>query len=89
MFLRLNYYTSTNLHLSLESFYNNGLTSEEAKATIENIKNREFYCSPSGLNRNWIVQTRRDPDDEMRLIKSALIDALYTKKGIPIPYEEY
>jgi hypothetical protein len=58
---RLDYYTTLNLHLSLEDWYNDGLTPEEAKTIIESVRDPsasirpQLYCTPAGINNNWKV----------------------------------
>jgi hypothetical protein len=86
MFLNFNYHVSQTLHLSLESFYGNGLTPEEAKSVIEGIRNRDFRCSQSAINRNWNVNTR-NPEHDARLIEQELKAFLYAKKGIFVESE--
>lgn len=56
------YFTSSVIWLSLESFYNAGLTPEDAKEAIESIRdpgnfNRKLRCENRGLNGNWNVKT--------------------------------
>jgi len=54
----IKYHTSTRVWLSLENYYNQGITPEEAKKVIENLKDLSFdyhiHCEASGLNQNWI-----------------------------------
>lgn len=58
----IDYHTSINIHLSLEDYYNSGLSPEDAKKVIESIRDpglstTNLYCRPAGINNNWIVQT--------------------------------
>ena len=63
----MNFYTTTVIHLSLEEFHNQGMSSEETKQVIENIVNPFqgdcFYssndtlkCKPQYINGNWNVE---------------------------------
>ena len=51
------------IRLSLEDFHNAGLTPEETKNVIEQIKDptsgwcKTFKCYASGINRNWAIKT--------------------------------
>jgi hypothetical protein len=63
----INYYPTTLIHLSLEDFYNDGMTPEQAKQIIEGISdpaatatlgyNFKLKCSPQYINGNWNVET--------------------------------
>lgn len=71
-YLRLNYYVSSRINLSLEDFHNAGLTPEETKAEIEKLRDPEssgyLYCSPSGFNNNWCVHTMATHPNTITLI---------------------
>ena len=59
--LQLGFYTTTTVHLSLEDFYNAGITPERAKEIIETFRDTSgpmrpamrLFCSPAGINNNW------------------------------------
>lgn len=59
----IHYHTTTIIHLSLEHFYNEGLTKEEAKSIIEGIQDpgggsgMNLRCHPQFINGNWNVET--------------------------------
>jgi len=59
--MKLNYYTTTIIHLSFEDYHNAGLTPERIKAIIESISdiggNFNLRCKPQYINRNWNVET--------------------------------
>jgi hypothetical protein len=70
----LEYYLTTEIHLSLEMFHNEGLTPEETRAVIEkqtDIDGHHFFCTPGGVNRNWTISTRTR---DTRMIESIVID---------------
>jgi len=58
---QLGFYTTTTVHLSLEDFYNAGMTPERAKEIIETFRDTSgpmrpamrLFCSPAGINNNW------------------------------------
>jgi len=60
----ITYFVTESLWLSLESYYNAGLTPERAKEIIESLRVSDgalyMRCEPSGLNRNWIVHLPYD-----------------------------
>lgn len=66
--LKLDYFTTSVIHLSLEDFHNAGLTPEETKAEIEKMRDYgssilNLVCRESGINRNWNVHTQStDPN---------------------------
>jgi len=91
----IGYYTTSILHLSLEPFYNAGLSPEEARTAIESIINPfqpdGFYSSEDRLrterqfiNGNWnVLTTTNNPlDHEMlvRIIEDRLDKALADKQ---------
>jgi hypothetical protein len=58
----IDYYTTTLIHLSLEDYHNQGLTSETTKEIIERITDPfshsiHLRCHPQGINSNWNVET--------------------------------
>ena len=63
----INYFRTTIIWLSLEDFYNRGLSSEEAKIVIENISepfqkdgfssSLKLQCEKQYINGNWNVKT--------------------------------
>ena len=61
----IHYHTTTMIHLSLEDFYNDGMTKEEAKEIIESIQDPstttgwgfKLICHPQYINGNWNVET--------------------------------
>ncbi len=64
---RLYHYTTLTLHLSLEDWYNDGLTPEEAKEVIEKLDDpsssfigagSKLCCTRGGINNNWNVSVR-------------------------------
>ncbi len=79
--MRLDYHTTTRVWLSLEDYYNAGLTPERAKEIIESLRDEDGYplhCEPGGINRNWIVETHEDLVGYLVLrIRSALNSAMF------------
>ena len=59
----MHYYTTTIIHLSLEDFYNDGMTSEGARKIIESIidpfspAGLNLRCHRQYVNGNWNVET--------------------------------
>lgn len=57
--LQLGFYTTTTVHLSLEDFYNAGITPERAMQIIETFEDKatsfrsKLSCRPAGINNNW------------------------------------
>jgi hypothetical protein len=87
----INYYVTTTIHLSLEPFYNEGLTSDEAKEIIEKIQdpfnmgwNRKFLCERQYVNGNWNVSVNYNDSEKIhyvvRLIECDLRSALNDKE---------
>ena len=75
--INLSYYTSGVIHLSLEDYYNAGMTSEEAKEIIEEIPDDLsghsnlglcLHCERQFINSNWNVHTRYAFPDEIEVI---------------------
>ena len=64
--IKLDYYTTSVIHLSLEGYHNAGLSKDETKAAIEAIvypfqacgysTGSKLWCEPSGINSNWNVR---------------------------------
>jgi hypothetical protein len=82
----LEYYLTTEIHLSLEMFHNEGLTPEESRKAIEDctdVNGSHFYCTPGGVNRNWTISTRSRDAGTIKMLVSniewALRRALNTK----------
>ena len=74
--MKLGYYTTSVLHLSLEDYHNAGLTSEQTKEIIESMSDPGFSnirlrCTPGGVNSNWNVTTvLTHPEDLSTLVQS-------------------
>lgn len=60
----LRYRTTVRVYFSLEDYYNRGITPEQAREIIENIRiNGDYlYCYPAGINQNWAVEVRNDSE---------------------------
>lgn len=64
--MKLNYYTTTEIHLSLEDFHNAGLRPHETREIIENISidrgnewphfKNKLFVRQSNINNNWTVR---------------------------------
>lgn len=69
----INYWVSSEIWLSLESYYNKGITPKRAKELIESIyvvRGGKLNCRESGINGNWIVKTRlNDPDNHAFIVQ--------------------
>lgn len=85
----INYFTTTEIWLSLEDYYNQGLPPEKAKEIIERIRNpygsnTYLSCEKSGLNDNWIVRTFAKTPEQIRnvvyLIELDLIHYLNSQR---------
>jgi hypothetical protein len=81
----LNYFTTSSVWLSLESYHNAGLSSEETKTVIERIPDpgsstSYLRCEPSGLNGNWVVQTNL----RSGLAINSLVARIYTQLEIAL-----
>lgn len=91
----MNFYTFTEIHLSLEDFHNAGLTPEETKEIIEatidpfSPRGARFFAESSGINHNWKIKTSAKAPSSIRTIvfmfDSIFCEAL-VKKGKKIPY---
>lgn len=58
----MNYSVTSIIWLSLEDYYNAGLSPEQAKSIIESMNDPgsmslKLQCRPQGINRNWNVMT--------------------------------
>lgn len=59
----MKYYLTTDVHLFLEDFHNDGLTPEETKEILEGIvdpgssRAARLGVRPSGINHNWTITT--------------------------------
>lgn len=84
--MKVEYYTSTYIHLSLEDYHNAGITSERSKEIIESIINPfQYYClstedklrcEPAGFNNNWKVHTNETHPGRIQHIVDLIEDAL-------------
>jgi hypothetical protein len=75
--MQIDYHTTSELWLSLEAFYNRGVTPAEVKAIIERMpdpgsSSLTLRCHPSGFNDNWIVGTRSND----RATHRAIVDRI-------------
>ena len=82
---KLNYHTTSLIHLSLEEYYGLGMSPESAKAAIEGIRDVGFgggssglklWCTSSGINKNWSVQTQATNPDDIRFLVNEIRVAL-------------
>ena len=76
---KIHYRTSTNVWLSLEEFYNRGLTSQEAREVIETFRtsnNLYLLAESMGLNGNWIVDVGRLTPDQIACLVSHIENSL-------------
>lgn len=66
------YRVTSEIWLSLEDFYSNGVTPEQAKQVIEDMPDPggslNLSCEGSGFNHNWIVRTQSNNPDVHREI---------------------
>ena len=82
---RLNYYTTSEVHLSLEDYHNAGLTPEETKACIEKLRDpgscrgARLWCTPSGINHNWTVHTLEKMPARIALLLVPAIESALNK----------
>jgi hypothetical protein len=58
----MQYFVTSLIWLSLETYYNQGMTSDQARSLIENLNdpygpNAKLYCARAGYNGNWKVET--------------------------------
>lgn len=58
----MQYFVTSLIWLSLEKYYNAGLTQERAREVIESLRdpygqNTKLFCLRSGFNGNWKVET--------------------------------
>lgn len=79
-------YTSINVVLSLEKYYNQGITPEEAKQIIESKRNGYYnylYAQHSGVNNNWMFEVKSSEEIPYLLvsIECDLMYLLHKKKG--------
>lgn len=90
--MKLNYYTTTTIHLSLEDFHNAGLSPEKTKMVIESIINPLLHCgyssgdklrcSSSGLNSNWNVNVMVNHPEKIKFIVDEIYFALKMQLNI-------
>jgi hypothetical protein len=72
------YFTSTEIFLELEDWYNAGLTSEVCKEVIESMIdpnsfiNEHFHCRSMGYNGNWVISTKSKNPDRINAIIEAI-----------------
>lgn len=74
----IRYFTTTEIWIHLEDYYNKGLEPEKAKEIIESIVNPfqgacysstdTLQCEPMRINRNWIVKTQTNNPERIREI---------------------
>ena len=90
----LAYHRTSEIHLFLADYYNQGITPEQVKDTIESMPEpKQYYgwssacrltCRPSGINHNWTVRTTMtDPqgiEDLVNSIEWRLRQLLMTNK---------
>jgi len=76
--IKIRYYTTTNINLGLEDYHNAGMTPERSKELIEQITEPfqscgfsslfKLRCTPSGINRNWTVETTARSRDQIEYV---------------------
>lgn len=69
----MHYSVTSIIWLSLEYYYNAGLTPERAKEIIENMNDPgsmslKLQCRPQGINRNWNVYTGLTDRDQINYL---------------------
>lgn len=75
----MTYSVTSIIWLSLEDYYNSGLTPEQAKSIIEAMNDPgssslKLQCRAQGINRNWNVMTSlTDPDHINYLVERIYI----------------
>jgi hypothetical protein len=76
----IDYYATSILHLSLESYFNAGIPPSRSKELIESIPDvvgsLNLWCEPSGVNHNWNVRTRANTERNQYLIVFQITCAL-------------
>jgi hypothetical protein len=79
------YFTSTEIFLELEDWYNAGLTSEACKEEIERMVDPNsfikdhFSCQPMGINGNWVISTKTNNPGKINEIVEAIDLQLFLK----------
>jgi len=86
----MRYHVTSVIHLSLEKWYNKGMTPERAKEIIEGIDDFcpglggiRLYCEPQGINMNWNVCTQTTNADQIWLLVATIEDAMNRELGLP------
>jgi hypothetical protein len=87
----MNYYVTSIIHLSLEDYYNAGLTPEQAKTVIELMNDPgscslKLQCRNQGINHNWNVLTSlTDPEQISWLVGRIEVNLdMALKDGTPV-----
>lgn len=89
--MNIDYFTTSRVWLSLEYYYNKGITSDRVKEIIENMRdpistNVNLTCELSGFNGNWIVNIScLDPNNIDYVVRD--IDYLLNKELSKMRYE--
>jgi hypothetical protein len=73
MVATVKYHVTSRIWLSLERYYNAGLTPEQAREVIERIADpgsntSNLRCKSSGFNGNWIVETSCRDEESIETI---------------------
>lgn len=74
---KINYHISSIIWLSLEKYYNRGLTSQKAKEIIESLPDLgsnilNLSCREQGINNNWNVMTSSTNEEVIDKIVSMI-----------------
>lgn len=77
----ISYHVTSNIYLSLEEYYNNGLTPAKAKEIIERIndpvsQNRRLSTESAFINGNLIINTMATNPDHIYYIVIMVTEAL-------------
>jgi hypothetical protein len=90
----MNYYVTSIIHLSLEDYYNAGLTPEHAKTVIELMNDPgssglKLQCRNQGINHNWNVITGlTDPEHISWLVGRICVNLdMALENGPPVTAE--
>jgi hypothetical protein len=78
------YFTTTEIFLELEDWYNAGLTSEVCKEVIESMvdpnsfTDDHFRCRSMGYNGNWVISTKaKNPGRINEIIEAIYIQFIF------------
>jgi len=73
--IKIRYHLTTNINLGLEDYHNAGISPERSKELIESIvepnqhygysSTLKLHCTPTGINRNWSVETTAQHKDDI------------------------